>query len=112
VTVGDWLGTRTPPLPPTALAERVRSALGARWDADEREVHDACEAAAEELLAALLARRETGRESALDLLAADALTTYAFEYAAVAGRNLDVDSAAAMRRIAALGARYARAVVA
>ncbi len=107
MTVDAWLSRRTP-RPPEALDARVRAALGARLALDASQVHAACEAAAEELLEALLATRATGRESAIDLLAADALVTYAFECAAGSG-DLDALAAGAMRRIAAIGARHAAA---
>ncbi len=106
MTVGDWLEARSPEAPP-ALAVRVRQSLGVRLGEDSLHTSTVCEAAAEELLAALLAGRETGRESALDLLAADALVTYAFEHAAGAARDLDAEAAAAMERIATIGARFA-----
>lgn len=106
MTVGAWLEARSPEAPP-ALAARVRQALGARWMDDEVRTYDVCEAASEELLEALLAARETGRDSALDLLAADALVTYAFEHAAGAARDLDAEAARAMERIAVIGARFA-----
>ena len=108
MTVGAWLENRTPPAP-DALAARVREALGPRWTADAPDAGAACEAAAEEILAALLAAGRTGRETALDLLAADALVTYAFEHASESAADLDGAAAAAMTRIAALGARYAAA---
>ena len=106
MTVGAWLEARTPAAP-AALAARVRQALGDRWTEDASRTHAACEAAAEELLASLLAARETGRETALDLLAADALVTYAFEFAAESASDLDAGAAAVMERIAAIGARFA-----
>ncbi|MDE3128531.1 MAG: hypothetical protein KGL38_11030 [Gemmatimonadota bacterium] len=105
MTVGAWLDARTP-APPPALARRIRELLAADLDRDAADAHRVCGAAAEALLAALLAERETGRETALDLLAADALVTYAFEHAA-ARADLDGEAAGAMQRIAALGARYA-----
>jgi hypothetical protein len=108
VTVGAWLESRVPPAP-AALAGRVRAALGGRWMQDAGETHAVCEAAAEELLASLLSARETGRESALDLLAADALVTYAFEHAASAGLDLEAESTGVMQRIAEIGARFATA---
>ncbi len=106
MTVGAWLESRTPEAP-AALAARIREVLGARWSDDASHTHAACEAAAEELLASLLAARETGRETALDLLAADALVTYAFEHAAAAAVDLDGEAGAVMARVAAIGARFA-----
>ncbi|HVZ78111.1 MAG TPA: hypothetical protein VG818_09050 [Gemmatimonadaceae bacterium] len=104
MTVDEWLLSRTPPAP-EALRARVRSALDGRASAAADGAHDACMAAAEDLLTALLDARKTGRESALDLLAVDALVTYAVEQAA-ASPGLDGWAAAAMARIADIGARY------
>lgn len=104
MTVGAWLDARTPPAP-DALAARLRQALGDRLARDAAETHAVCEAAAEELLSSLLARGATGRESALDLLAVDALVTYAFEHAAERGETLDERAAQAMQRIADIGTR-------
>ncbi|HVA56793.1 MAG: hypothetical protein WBQ26_08575 [Gemmatimonadaceae bacterium] len=107
MTVGAWLSRRTL-RPPEALDARVRRALGGRLALDASETHRVCEAAAEEVLSSLLGARETGRESALDLLAVDALVTYAFEHAA-AGGDLDAMAVGAMQRIAAIGAHHAAA---
>ena len=69
-----WLDTRRP-APPATLRQRLHSA-----------VHDSPLALAahlsqlgQELLEQVVARPGAGREAALDLLAADAFTTYAFE---------------------------------
>jgi hypothetical protein len=69
-----WLETRRP-VPPASLRERLRDA-----------VHDAPDGLAahlarhgRELLDKVAARPHGGRELALDLLAADAFATYAFE---------------------------------
>ena len=65
-------------------------------------------AAAEQRLTMILSQQHTGRESALDLLAADALITYALERVAESATSVDAWATGAMRRIAALGARHAR----
>jgi hypothetical protein len=69
-----WLDTRRP-APPATLRERLRGA-----------VHDAADGLpahlarlGDELLGSVVARPNGGRELALDLLAADAFATYAFE---------------------------------
>ena len=59
---------------------------------------------AERLVGGLLAGDCTSRDCALDLLTADALVTYAFEAAEQSPGDLVPRAAAAMRRIAALGA--------
>ena len=92
MTVSDWLDGRTP-APPPVLGARIREALG-----------DLCLAAAERLVGGLLAGDCTSRDCALDLLTADALVTYAFEAAEQSPADLVPRAAAAMRRIAALGA--------
>ncbi len=78
-----WLDARRP-APPAALRDRLRGA-----------VHDAPLALAahlaeqgRELLEVVAARPEGGRELALDLLAADAFATYAFEAQAEEGGGI------------------------
>jgi hypothetical protein len=81
VTVGDWLESRVP-APPPALAERIRVLLGADADASADEIHDVLATAAQRALRDLLARGDHSRAIAQDLLAIDALVTYACEAAA------------------------------
>ena len=94
---------------PVALSARVREVLGTRLQYDASQARDACVAAAEELLTRLLSAQKTGRESALDLLAADALVTYAAESAAESADTLEGWAGNAMTRISAIGAQYAAA---
>jgi hypothetical protein len=82
----DWLDTRRP-APPATLRERLRGA-----------VHDAPGGLAahltqlgNELLTRVASRPDGGRELALDLLAADAFATYAFEAQAEEGKGGPVD---------------------
>ena len=77
-----WLDTRRPVAPAT-LRERLRSA-----------VHDAPDGLAahlarhgRELLDKVASHPDGGRELALDLLAADAFATYAFEAEAEEGKG-------------------------
>ena len=88
-----WLAARTPPAP-ALLAERldgfVRTAPAERLEGTETDVLGALGLLA---LQASLARGETGDEVALDLLAADAFVTYAFE--AAAEQDADVGRLAA-----------------
>ncbi len=56
---------------------------------------------AERTLRALLQSNATQRDGALDLLAADALVTYAFELAADEPEQLDGIATEAMRRLSA-----------
>ena len=103
MTVGEWLVARAP-RPPRALANRVNTVLGDALALDRAEACEACVSAAERLATGLLMQGSTSRDSALDLLTADALVTYAFE--AAADQPGDVVSRAhdAMIRMAGLGA--------
>ena len=98
MTLGAWLAERSP-APPPRLAERIHQALGNRINADSEGAPALCVDAAAELLRELLARSATGRESALELLAVDALVTYAFEAAAVNPSLLTSTANAAMARL-------------
>lgn len=103
MTVGDWLAARTP-APPPALRARLESALGPalRAERNHAEATDVMLAAAESLVRGLMDGDATSRESALDLLAADALVTYAFEAAAERPADLVNNASRAMTRLAAL----------
>ena len=101
MTLGAWLDSRTP-VPPPALAERVQSLLAADASAPAPQIPDRCLAAAEGLLVTLVDSAGTTRDAALDLLAADALVTYAFEAASDEPDGLEERARRAMQRIAAL----------
>jgi hypothetical protein len=91
-----WLEARRPALPPT-----LRAHLERRAEDVPGILPDDLADAGRALLARVLARPAAGRELALDLLAADALVTYAFE----AQAEVDVDGMVALaRRIAGGGA--------
>lgn len=77
-----WLDTRRP-VPPASLRERLRNAVQDAPDglAAHLSRHG------RELLDKVAARPEGGRELALDLLAADAFATYAFEAQAEEGKE-------------------------
>ena len=113
-SVQQWLQTRTP-IPPFELHERIEGALLAAWrssgdaavvggpaTAVELEIHMTCLTAASASLRPLLAHESAGREAALDLQAAAALVTYAFEAASTEPNTLDECAGAAMRAIVAL----------
>jgi hypothetical protein len=106
-TVAGWLAMRQP-APPSALEGRLRAALGEDARRDARDAADVCLAAGERLLATVLRDDEANRECALDLLAADALVTYAFEAASESPADLAARAAHAMSAIASLGAPAAR----
>jgi hypothetical protein len=99
VTLGAWLESRTP-APPPALATRLRAVLDADREAPLDEIPERCLAGAERLLAGLLDAPAASREAALDLLAADALVTYAFEAAGEELPRLESRAMTAMSRIA------------
>jgi hypothetical protein len=103
MTVGEWLASRTPP-PPAALRLRLAEVLGRDAALEAREATEVCLRAAEVLVAELLRGDCHRRQSALDLLTADALVTYAFEAASESPSDLASRAGEAMRRIALLGA--------
>jgi hypothetical protein len=70
----DWLESRRPEAPPTLQAQ-LRGYLTDRPES----LAEHLAVLGRELLARVLARPDGGRELARDLLAADALVTYAFE---------------------------------
>ena len=80
-TVRAWLASRTP-LPPPLLRSRVTEALGSALERDASETEHLCLEAAERVLERLVDDNAATRHEAVDLLAADALVTYALEYAA------------------------------
>jgi hypothetical protein len=99
VTHARWRDAVSPP-PPPALAAAVEARLDARDPTPP--TPEAYLEAAERLLAALLREGCTSRESALDLLVADALVTYAFEAASSENPAQIIERAHdAMKRIAA-----------
>ncbi|HEX5971667.1 MAG TPA: hypothetical protein VFY85_07055 [Gemmatimonadaceae bacterium] len=101
-SVAEWLGRREP-APPAALLLRLREALGHDAERDAGDAADACLAAGERLLAKVLREGDASRDHALDLLAADALVTYAFEAASGRPDALPALAARAMARMATLG---------
>ena len=102
MTIVEWLGGREP-APPDALLVRLREALGADAERAADDAADACLAAGERLLAKVLHEEEANRDHALDLLAADALVTYAFEAASARPAAVPALAAQAMARMASLG---------
>ena len=102
MTLARWLDARHPP-PPPALRARIDDALGSALHRDAIDESATLLAAAERIVEALLHENATSRGAALDLLAADALVTYAFESASERPAELSGRATEAMRRIAALG---------
>jgi len=101
VTVGDWLDARQPSAP-ARLAARIEAAIGIGRSEPSSRAAEVCIDACERLLADVAARPSPGRESALDLLAADALATYALEAAAETPASLESRARDALRRLTAL----------
>lgn len=96
------MDARNPP-PPPELAALIRDALRAALHEDVARIPDICTGEAERLLRGSLAGGCSSRARAVELLAADALLTYAFEAAADTPDTLDARADAAMKRIAAVG---------
>ena len=109
MTLAEWLDARTP-VPPPALRARIDAALGDDLRSQPNDVAETCLAAAEGLVRALLRDDATSRDSALELLAADALVTYAFEAASEQPSGLMRRASSAMARMAALGTSETRVV--
>jgi hypothetical protein len=103
MNLAGWLDERRP-VPPPALRARIDSALGDSLHSDASDALEACLRAGERLVESLLRNNATTRESALDLLAADALVTYAFEAGSEYPGELGARARDAMTRIASLGA--------
>ncbi|MEO6527814.1 MAG: hypothetical protein ABIP93_14435 [Gemmatimonadaceae bacterium] len=101
MTLAEWIDARRP-VPPPALRARIDHALGESLAADASEALDWCLQAGERLVESLLRNNATTRESALDLLAADALVTYAFEAGSDRPSELGARARDAMARIASL----------
>jgi hypothetical protein len=101
MTLSAWLDARQP-TPPGRLRTRIDAAIGRALEDDADSAATVCLLAGERLASTLLAQNATSRESALDLLAADALVTYAFEAASARPIELVEWSRAAMVRIAGL----------
>ena len=101
-----WLDARDP-APPPALAARAREVLD---EAGALQLPPAAEpllSAAESLLARMLREGCDTRGTALDLLVADALVTWAFEAAAEGDDDLRALAIDAMARIAAMASATA-----
>ncbi len=100
-SVGDWFAVLQP-APPPALGLRLAQLLEPYANLPEAELPESCLAAGEQLLQGLLISGSTSRATALDLLAVDALITYAFQAAADDPARIESRAARAMGRIAAL----------
>lgn len=99
MTIGEWLRAREP-RPPVELMAALEGALGPALNEDAANATATFLAAAERMLRTLVASGETGRPIAADLLAIDALTTYAVEAATETLDSLPDFAADAMARFA------------
>jgi hypothetical protein len=100
--LNEWLDSRTPP-PPARLAERLDAALADVAVSDAESISDLLTAAALAILRRLAADRGAeSRAAAIDLLAADALITYALEAAAEDCESFAAQPTAIMARLAGL----------
>ena len=106
-TVASWLASRTP-APPAQLASRIEQFVAATTAASDTDAApvERLLAAAEGAMRAVLHDGCLTRNSALDLLAVDALVTYAFEAAADRPEDLEMLATGALARIAALAEPY------
>jgi hypothetical protein len=100
-TPAAWLDVREP-VPPPALAARLREVLGAQVDVPVGDLADVFLGKAEGLLTTLFGEGRTTRATALDLLCADALVTYAFEAACDDPDRLGARAQRAIQRISRL----------
>ena len=103
MTLERWLHTRVP-APPAALAARILEAVEASPRAPDAHHADALLDAGQALLRQLLRADRTSRHGAIDLLAADALVTYAFEAAAAEPDRIRHQADEAMQMLASLAA--------
>ena len=99
----DWLAHREPS-PPRVLQERVEALALAIPELPD-DAAGSLLAAAEAALVQLARRSPEDRASALDLLAVDALVTYAMEYAAETPDELPALAERAMSRLSGAPSR-------
>ena len=81
-----WLDTRRP-VPPTTLRERLDRAVARQLPAPSSRLPAYLALLGRGLLDGVVSQPDGGRELALDLLAADAFATYAFEAQAEEGKE-------------------------
>jgi hypothetical protein len=95
------LESRTPP-PPDPLRSRILLALGDGLGRDVEHTERVCLDAAERVLSGLFTDGNGSRHEAADLLAADALVTYALEFAAEAPSDFAARATRAIERFGQL----------
>lgn len=90
-SLGEWLASRTP-VPPENLLERMRAEIERLGISDADVSSQNLADAGASILKSLDDKGCSDRSSALDLLAADALFTYAFEAAAESAADVETAS--------------------
>ena len=103
MSLREWLSARVPAQPP-ALSRRIAD-LAAPFDAGPGGLADRCVAAAVAGLRRLLDAPQDSRAGALDLLAVDALVTYAFEAASEEPERIPALASQALHQLSALASR-------
>lgn len=100
-----WLGSRTP-APPERLAKRIEAAVGDLTSSGSKTIAEPLTSAAVAILAEMSGSEDAtqARATALDLLAADALVTYAMEAASEDCASLTATADTTIARIAAVRA--------
>ena len=106
ISSAEWLASREPEAP-HALVERVRELLAAHPEWERLPRVDAFIEASELLLRRVLEGGAIARANALDLLAADACVTWAFEAAADDPANIAAHAERAAARIAGIASEFA-----
>ena len=99
-----WLADREPPAP-DALRARLDELVSAHPEWESLPLPEALLAAGEQLLQEVLAAPDRNRSTAVDLLAADAAVTYAFEAAADEPGRLVELAEGSVKRIVQLAGR-------
>ena len=94
------------PPPPEVLRSRILMALGNALGEHVANTEGVCLDAAERVLARLFGGAGAGRNDAADLLAADALVTYALEFAADSPEQFGEHTARAIERFGRLYEAY------
>jgi hypothetical protein len=102
----EWLASRDIDAPPE-LTACVRELLASRPEWERLGRADAFILASEQLLRRVLVNGAVARTSALDLLAADACVTWAFEAASDEPRTVPALAERATKGIAAIAAEFA-----
>jgi hypothetical protein len=102
VTIRAWITSRTTQAP-AELSEQILAVLGSDADAPESRTAELCLASAARALDALLSENRFGRDNARELLAIDALTTLAFEYASQTAESQEDLAALARQSVRTLG---------